>query len=86
MTKPYHCPNCKTNRTRFNIVEQHPKIVKLEAESGAIIGEYTSENKDPFHLDYRGPSKKIQCGVCGLLENEEMFVKFATYSQGRENT
>jgi len=86
MNAAYHCPNCKTNRTRFNIVEQLPRIVKLDPETGAILEEYTSENKEPFHLSYQGPSKKVQCGVCGLLENEDRFAKFATYSQGGENT
>jgi len=86
MSTAYHCPNCKTNRTRFTIVEQHPRIVKLDAETGEIIEEYSVENKDPFHLAYRGPNVKIQCGVCGLLEDEEMFAKYATYLQKRRNT
>ncbi len=85
MSNAYHCPNCKTNRTRFNIVEQHPKIVKLDAETGDIVEEYTAENKEPFHLPYRGPHIKVQCGVCGLLEDEEMFKKYATYQQRKEN-
>ena len=85
MSTAYHCPNCKTNRTRFTIVEQHPRIVKLDAETGEIIEEYSVENKDPFHLAYRGPNVKIQCGVCGLLEDEEMFKKYATY-QRKENS
>ena len=85
MANAYHCPNCKTNRTRFNIVEQHPKIVKLDSESGEVIGEYSNETAEPFHLTYKGPNVKVQCGVCGLLEDEEMFVKYATYSRRKEN-
>jgi len=85
MAHAYHCPNCKTNRTRFNIVEQQPRIVKLDADTGDVIEEYSSETVDPFHLTYQGPDVKVQCGVCGLLENEEMFLKYATYARRKEN-
>lgn len=84
MSSAYCCPNCKTNRSRFNIVEQHPRIVKVDAGTGEIIREYNLENKEPFHLSYRGPDVRIQCGVCGLLEDEEIFAKYATY-QRKEN-
>lgn len=86
MNNPYHCPNCKTNKTRFNIVEQHPKIVKLDAETGELLKEYTTENIEPFHMTYKGPQLKVQCGVCGLLESEEMFTKYASYIQRKENS
>ncbi len=81
MNTAYCCPNCKTNRSRFTIIEQHPRIVKVDADTGDIMKEFTLENKDPFHLTYRGPDRRIQCGVCGLLEDEEMFKKFATYQR-----
>jgi len=85
MTEPYHCPNCKTNRTRFNLIEQQPKIVKLDANTGDIVSELSAETIEPFHMQYKGPSYKVQCGVCGLLEDESMFTKYAAYSQKKEN-
>ncbi|MBO1004230.1 DNA alkylation repair protein [Pseudogracilibacillus auburnensis] len=85
MAQPYCCPNCKTNKTRFNLIEQHAKIVKLDSNTGEIISEHTKENIEPYHMLYMGPSLKIQCGVCGLLEDEEMFIKYATY-RGKEST
>lgn len=85
MTEPYHCPNCKTNKTRFNLIEQHPKIVKMDASTGQIISEHTAETIEPFHMQYKGPPYKVQCGVCGLLEDESMFTKYASYSQKKEN-
>lgn len=85
MNSPYHCPNCKTNKTRFNIIEQHPRIVKLDAHTGDVISEHTPDNIEPFHMVYKGPSMKVQCGVCGLLEDENMFVKYAHYTNGKEN-
>lgn len=80
MNEAYLCPNCKTNRTRFNIIEQHAKFYKLDAESGEIVQEYTLENIDPFHIKYRGPAFKVQCGACGLIEDQETFKKFAQYA------
>lgn len=85
MSKPYHCPNCKTNKIRFNIIEQQPKIVKLNANTGEVVSTHTLENIEPFHMTYRGPPFKVQCGVCGLLEEQEMFIKYAVYMKGEKN-
>jgi len=77
MNTPYLCPNCKTNRTRFNIIEQLVHAVKLDPLTGEVLKEYDEGNLDPFHLPYHGPSIKIQCGVCGLIEDEITFIKRA---------
>ncbi|NSL52243.1 DNA alkylation repair protein [Calidifontibacillus erzurumensis] len=77
MPGPYCCPNCGTNRTRFTIIEQIPKPVKMDPQTGEIIQEYSIQFMDPFHLPYRGPSYKVQCGVCGLIEDERQFESFA---------
>lgn len=77
MNHAYRCPNCKTNRTRFNIIEQVPKAVKLDPGTGEIIEDYSSTELEPFHVSYNGPKQKIQCGVCGLIENEHTFIKHA---------
>ncbi|WP_071459854.1 DNA alkylation repair protein [Bacillus massilinigeriensis] len=76
MGVPYRCPNCRTNRSRFNIIKQVPRAVKLDPETGTVMEEYTTEQLSPLHFTYKGPEVKIQCGVCGLIEEERTFAKF----------
>lgn len=76
MTVPYRCPNCKTNRSRFNLIQQIPRSVKKDPQTGNIIEEYTQEELSPFHTPYSGPELKVQCAACGLIEDEKTFIKF----------
>lgn len=75
MSFPYLCPACGTNRSRFNMIEQIPLAVKKDARSGEIM-ERVSDT-DPLHFHYRGAQYRVQCGVCGIIENEELFIKNA---------
>lgn len=79
MNTPYCCPNCKTNRSRFNIIRQVPQSVKLDPQTGDIVEEYTNESLSPFHMAYKGPEIKVQCGSCGLVEDERTFIKFGEW-------
>ena len=77
LTEALLCPNCKTNRSRFNIIEQVAKPVKLNPQSGEVMVEYANDELEVFHMPYRGPERKVQCGSCGLIEDEQRFIKQA---------
>ncbi|MGM9922946.1 MAG: DNA alkylation repair protein [Bacillus sp. (in: firmicutes)] len=76
MQTRYRCPNCKTNKTRFNLIEQVVHPVKKDPHSGEIIQEFDNEQLEPFHLAYNGPSLRVQCAACGLIESEKTFASY----------
>lgn len=77
MNAPYLCPSCRSNRTRFAILDQIPVYVKLDPDTGAVLQQYDREHLEPFHLPYQGTPRRVQCGVCGLIEDEQTFVTLA---------
>ncbi|MDY0410322.1 DNA alkylation repair protein [Virgibacillus soli] len=77
----YLCPNCKTNRSRFNLIEQVVHPIKVNPQSGEVISDYTNHEVEAFHMKYKGPQYRVQCGVCGVVEDERTFKKFAESNQ-----
>ncbi|GAA0442660.1 MAG: DNA alkylation repair protein [Bacillota bacterium] len=77
MNKPYRCPNCKTNKTRFNKIEQVAQPIKIDATTGETINNYQDGNVEVFHTIYQGPKYRVQCASCGLIEDEKTFIQFA---------
>ena len=76
MTQVYCCPNCRTNKTRFNLIQQVPIPIKKSPASGEIIEQYSNDSLSPFHLAYNGPELRVQCAACGLIEDEKTFTAF----------
>ncbi|MGN7468752.1 hypothetical protein [Brevibacillus sp. SAFN-007a] len=86
MTKPLLCPTCKSNRMRFTLIEQVPRYIRLDPQTGEVVQQLQSEELDLFHKPYKGESYMIQCGVCGTTESEERFVKMAQHMQAQRST
>ncbi len=63
MTSPYLCPNCKTNRTRFNLIEQLSEPVKLDPATGVVVERYEGEQLSPFSLELSRSSNEspVRC-------------------------
>lgn len=80
MNQPFFCPHCKTNRTRFNLIEQVSQSVKMDPGSGEVVKVYEDNITDPFHSPYQGPSHKVQCATCGIISEEEVFIKAAQHN------
>lgn len=79
MSHKYLCPNCKTNRSRFNLIKQIAEPIKVDPKTGEITGDYKHEETALFHVQYQGTDYRVQCGVCGLIEEENSFIQYAKY-------
>lgn len=76
--KPYFCPNCRSNRVKFNMVTTYSQSFMKDAITGAV-----SVREDPLPIAEAEPN--IQCRVCGFTGNELRFVKQAE-REPRHNT
>lgn len=70
LNKPYFCPNCRSNRIKFSLIEQTRRRFLKEAMTGDI-----TEIEDPEVIVE--PEPTIECRVCGFAGNEMRFVRQA---------
>lgn len=69
-TKPYFCPNCRSNRVKFSVFSSARQSFFKDAVTGEITEQYEPVQVDPSEPD-------IQCNVCGFVGNEMRFIKQA---------
>lgn len=68
--QPYFCPNCRSNRVKFNLITTHSQAFMKDPRNGTI----TEMANDEF-LPNMDPD--IQCRVCFFIGNELRFIKLA---------
>jgi rubredoxin len=69
-TKPYFCPNCRSNRVKFSVLSSAVQSMMKDA----ITGEITTMSEQQ---EVEQPDPNIQCNVCGFVGNELRFIKQA---------
>lgn len=69
-THAYYCPNCRSNRTKFNLITSSSQEIVKSAVTGEIefIGELVQMTSD---------DPQVQCKVCQFIGNELRFIKQA---------
>ncbi|WP_135547124.1 hypothetical protein [Paenibacillus cymbidii] len=70
LEQPYFCPNCRSNRVKFQLVTTYTQPLMKNAITGAIV-----ETGDTVPVSDAEPT--IQCRVCGFAGNEQRFLKQA---------
>lgn len=68
--KPYFCPNCRSNRVKFNVISK----TSTRIQKDAISGEVMSMDEPQAVSDQE---ETIQCLVCSFIGNELRFIKQA---------
>ncbi|WP_213411287.1 hypothetical protein [Xylanibacillus composti] len=69
-TKPYFCPNCRSNRVKFSMISSARQHFMKDAITGEV-----KEQHEPEQIEQ--PEPDIQCNVCGFVGNEMRFIKQA---------
>ncbi len=68
--KPYYCPNCRANRTKFSVISSTSQRIFKDAITGTI-----TEMDEAMPIEMSEPD--IQCMVCSFVGNEMRFIKAA---------
>jgi predicted Zn-ribbon and HTH transcriptional regulator len=68
---PYFCPNCRSNRVKFNLMTTHSQPFMKDAINGTITEIMADQLTPDIEPD-------IQCRVCAFIGNEMRFIKQAS--------
>ena len=72
--EPYYCPQCKSNRVRFQVISKFSQPVHKDPRSGDI-----REKVSEPHLMTRDgqPDVDVRCEVCNYTALESIFTAAA---------
>lgn len=68
--KPYFCPNCRSNRVKFNVISSLRQSFMKDAITGEVMSIAEPESVSE-------PEATIECLVCHFVGNEMRFIKQA---------
>ena len=71
---PYFCPQCRSNRVRFQVINKFSQPVHMDPRTGEIkerIGEPHLVTKDG------APEVEVHCEVCSYTAGETLFTAAA---------
>lgn len=69
-SKPYFCPNCRSNRVKFSQITKYSQSFMKDAITGEI-----TETGEAVQISQSEP--EIECMVCHVSGNEMRFIKQA---------
>lgn len=70
--KPYFCPQCRGNRTKFRVIQRISQEIKKDAFDGDVVSMGQEEPYETVQGD-----TEVECLVCHYVGYETMFVKAA---------
>jgi len=70
--KPYFCPNCRGNRTKFRLITRNAQHIQKDAFDGSVK---EMGNLDSF-ITEQGDTE-VECLACNYIGYEMMFIKAA---------
>lgn len=75
--RPYLCPGCQANRTRFELIYHFTQEVRKDPTTGAIT--FAADELLPVHRGQR-PALDVRCCLCQFTGHEGLFIKAARRS------
>ncbi len=70
--KPYFCPRCRSNRTKFRVINRVSNQIQKDAFDGSVV---SMDQEEPYISDQG--EKEVECLVCHYVAYEMMFIKSA---------
>lgn len=80
MARPYLCPICRTNRSRFALIYKLAHEVQLDPKSGASVYE-AKELETMLRADGR-PDIDVRCLECDYTAAETTFIRTSSREAG----
>lgn len=72
MGRPYQCPICHDNRTRFTFIYKLAQDVQLDPETGDVV--YEADELEAILRPDGLPDLEVRCKACNYTSSERAFI------------